>query len=237
MFGFDKLLKAKSGKPIFQQNYPSFSPFDQKALEILCERLPENFVALEVGSWLGQGSTQVLIKAAAKKNGTVYCVDTWKGNINVLKHQKIVEEYDVFGTFLYNVENANALSIVKPLVMDSQSASRIIANEIFDLIFIDADHSYEATKLDIQSWKDKIKKGGILCGHDCESRVSKIGLEVLRKSTELDTINGDENFATFHPGVILATYELFGDDHQLFAEKILQLEDGRPGRSTIWYTE
>lgn len=193
MFNLDKLFKAKSNqvisnKPIFQQSYPSFSPFDQKALEILCEKLPPNFVALEVGSWLGQGSTQVLINAPMKKNGIIYCVDTWRGNPNVAKHQKIVKEYDVLGTFLYNVSNAGAQNIVKPLVMDSHAASKVIANEMFDLIFIDADHSYASTKLDIQSWKDKVIKGGILCGHDCEARASKIGLDLLHNSKELDTI-------------------------------------------------
>jgi len=36
----------------------------------------------------------------------------------------------------------------------------------FDLVFVDADHSYDAVKRDIWAWKPKIKKGGILCGHD-----------------------------------------------------------------------
>ena len=36
----------------------------------------------------------------------------------------------------------------------------------FDLVFIDADHSYETTKRDIELWAPKVKPGGILGGHD-----------------------------------------------------------------------
>lgn len=35
-----------------------------------------------------------------------------------------------------------------------------------DLIFIDADHTYDAVKKDILNWKPKIRSGGFLTGHD-----------------------------------------------------------------------
>ena len=34
------------------------------------------------------------------------------------------------------------------------------------MIFLDADHSYEAATLDIEAWLPKVKKNGILAGHD-----------------------------------------------------------------------
>lgn len=36
----------------------------------------------------------------------------------------------------------------------------------FDLVFIDADHSYEGCIKDIKAWYPKVKLGGIICGHD-----------------------------------------------------------------------
>ena len=38
------------------------------------------------------------------------------------------------------------------------------------MVFIDADHSYENTKQDIQDWFPKVRVGGILCGHDIDHK-------------------------------------------------------------------
>ena len=36
----------------------------------------------------------------------------------------------------------------------------------FDIVWIDADHSYDAVARDIDLYRDKVKPGGIVCGHD-----------------------------------------------------------------------
>ena len=53
-----------------------------------------------------------------------------------------------------------------------------------DVVFIDADHSYDACRNDMMLWWPKVKPGGIFCGHDY-----------------------NEN----HPGVVKAVDEWFGD--------------------------
>ena len=35
-----------------------------------------------------------------------------------------------------------------------------------DAIYIDANHTYEAAKQDIELWYPKVRKGGMICGHD-----------------------------------------------------------------------
>lgn len=52
---------------------------------------------------------------------------------------------------------------------DSVDAAQFLVNEQADFVFIDADHSYEGVTRDIMAWKDKVKAGGWLCGHDYEN--------------------------------------------------------------------
>lgn len=52
------------------------------------------------------------------------------------------------------------------ILVSSEIASTRFRDESLDLVFIDADHSYEAVMLDIKSWFPKVRSGGILCGHD-----------------------------------------------------------------------
>lgn len=50
--------------------------------------------------------------------------------------------------------------------MTSEEASKEIEDESIDIVFIDADHSYEGVKNDIIYWAPKVKSGGIISGHD-----------------------------------------------------------------------
>ncbi len=56
-----------------------------------------------------------------------------------------------------------------PLVSIIRKPSAEACAEIpgdLDLVFIDADHSYDAVKTDLASWAPKVRKGGIIAGHD-----------------------------------------------------------------------
>jgi len=48
--------------------------------------------------------------------------------------------------------------------------SHLVADKVpnVDIIFIDADHSYNGCKGDILAYKDKVNKNGILSGHDID---------------------------------------------------------------------
>lgn len=41
-----------------------------------------------------------------------------------------------------------------------------VPHHSLDLVFIDADHSYAAVKEDIENWVEKVRPGGVICGHD-----------------------------------------------------------------------
>jgi len=42
----------------------------------------------------------------------------------------------------------------------------LVEDASLDFCFIDGDHRYEAVKEDIIAWTPKLRKGGILSGHD-----------------------------------------------------------------------
>ena len=50
--------------------------------------------------------------------------------------------------------------------LPSVQAADKFAEESLDFVFIDANHSYEAVKEDIEAWTPKVKPGGIVSGHD-----------------------------------------------------------------------
>jgi predicted O-methyltransferase YrrM len=54
-------------------------------------------------------------------------------------------------------------TIIKASSMD---AVKNIPDESLDFVFIDANHSYDCVKEDIREWSKKVRKGGIVSGHD-----------------------------------------------------------------------
>lgn len=50
--------------------------------------------------------------------------------------------------------------------MSTVDAAASVPDGSLDFIFIDADHSYEGCKADIEAWRPKVRKGGMVTGHD-----------------------------------------------------------------------
>ena len=83
-------------------------------------------------------------------------ITDWKGHtqahwdyFHALNCQKLVE--------------FNPFRIVR---LPSVEAAKVFPKHFFDFVYIDADHEREAVRLDIETWYPKVRKGGILGGHD-----------------------------------------------------------------------
>jgi predicted O-methyltransferase YrrM len=124
-------------------------------LEELAELSP---VIAEIGVFEGLTSRRMISRMPA--NGTMYCIDPFfSGRLGV-----------AYGYWITRAQTRRAsrpdvdVRIVRKL---SYQFAAEHAGE-FDLIFIDADHSYEAVKRDWQDWTPKLKIGGRIALHDSQ---------------------------------------------------------------------
>lgn len=123
---------------------------------------------VEVGSWLGRSSAFMCVEAINKNIKIKFdCVDTWNGDGSDL-HNFIINSNtkSLYERFVENMKPVEGN--YTPIKLPSLEAAKTYADESLDFVFIDADHSYEMVKADIIAWLPKVKKGGILAGHDYE---------------------------------------------------------------------
>jgi Methyltransferase domain len=131
---------------------------------------------VEIGSWQGR-STRVMAQHCLE--GKVLSVDTFDGTGSDTSRDQLVGKppgwlFEQFRTNMLGLTNVHAMQMTS-----LEAAAKIPADMKFDMIFIDADHSYEAVKADIEAWKPKLAEGGLLCGHDYK------WAEVMTAVTEL----------------------------------------------------
>ena len=79
--------------------------------------------------------------------------------------------------------NNPSLKIVR---MKSMEASELFKNEYLDMVFIDGSHDYDSVMEDIECWEPKIRKGGIISGHDYNS--SYVGVKKAVDSVYKDRV-------------------------------------------------
>lgn len=56
------------------------------------------------------------------------------------------------------------------ITRSSVFASTLFPDGYFDFVYIDGNHNYESVKEDMHAWFPKVKKGGLMGGHDFDGR-------------------------------------------------------------------
>lgn len=100
-----------------------------------------------------------------------YMVDLWKHQPDEIYYD--AANFDDYRHEQYYIECRNRFSKYDSnkyqlLRKSSEEASELFSDEYFDFIYIDANHSYDAVRIDLEKWYPKIKRNGIFCGHDYE---------------------------------------------------------------------
>jgi len=141
---------------------------------------------IEVGSWLGWSA--ISMARACRRHGVdcdeIVCVDTWLGNDRHIIavdaagtiHQSSVSPLlrrhhgypRLYETFLANVIHTGCQDLITPFPASSDVAASVLRTIALpaDLIYIDANHTYESVSADLATWWPLISPGGVLMAHD-----------------------------------------------------------------------
>lgn len=183
-------------------------PFEQRGAAII-RRLPPHAKVAEIGVLLGMMSEYLLRQ---RSDIELLMVDNWQ----TAEHQP--EAYRATGDVHANHTDATrvadhrrqaeARAALFPgrahvMAMSSSEAAGMVPDGSLDLVFLDADHSYEGVKADLAAWAPKVKRGGWIGGHDyrnTEPAYDFSGVEraVTEWAAATDaTVEADRNFTWF----------------------------------------
>jgi len=139
-------------------------------LRWLAREAKKHRVVIEVGSWRGR-STRAL---GDNTLGVVYAVDHFNGSEGEQGWHSDARLNDgdfAFIDFCNNNFDLIQSGRIIPLRGTSMNMAQLLKKHGVkaDMIFIDADHSYEAVKRDVETWQELLTDDGLLCGHDARA--------------------------------------------------------------------
>lgn len=126
---------------------------------------------VEIGSF--KGKSTIWLAKGSKRVGKerVYAIDTHLGSPEHRPGGEFASHMPLEGTtefvFRQNIKDAGIEDWVVPLVMSSDDALKLWQDPI-RLLFIDAEHAYEATRRDFLSWQQYVTVGGLVAFHDVD---------------------------------------------------------------------
>jgi len=127
--------------------------------EALLERLPRGGVAAEIGVAFGDFTRQILRR---NKPARLHLIDVWHSPRYAEGLAKIEAEFaDRFAAGQLVVNRGLSVNVLPEF-----------ADASFDWVYIDTDHSYDTTAKELRLCHAKVKKDGMILGHDyCDGNV------------------------------------------------------------------
>lgn len=155
----------------------------------------------ELGVWAGE-STAIFIALLAPS--TLIAVDAWRSMSGKHRKNNDWRDYEsaelafrqrmrmIRERHLEGIGHDAPLSIYPPMwelevcKADTVDAAARYADHTLDLVYIDAAHDYKSVRADILAWLPKLKRGGIMAGHDYDfSTAQSRGYGVIRAVHEV----------------------------------------------------
>lgn len=167
-----------------------FTEGDAECYRMIAKQLPTDSTFAEVGVWQGRSlAAMATFLRAEGKTAELIAVDTFRGTKG--------EEFAHAGTvkalggstrdaFLANMQRVGVPGSLKIIEGDSCDASEEVADHSLDAVFIDAAHDFQSVSEDLIAWTPKVKRGGIIAGHDYDYDQVQQAVELF--ATEVQTI-------------------------------------------------
>ncbi|HXP59475.1 MAG TPA: class I SAM-dependent methyltransferase [Dongiaceae bacterium] len=140
-------------------------------------------VGVEVGVFLGEGAKLILEGTSVRR---LVLVDPYR-KFTQAEYFDSTQDRDqdqVFAEAQANLYAYNKRSTFWR--MDSLDAAPRFRDGELDFVWLDGNHSYEASSADIAAWYPKVRSGGLFSGHDFYTRL---------KDTNSDALNAVLDFA------------------------------------------
>lgn len=131
-----------------------------RIIQAYCASRP---IGAEVGVLRGKFSEYLLSNV---EFSTFYCIDAWKhlpGRVDISN----VSDAEHHANFLAAQQRLKRFGTrAEMLRSESAEAAQRLPDGGVDFVYIDGDHSYNGCMADLEMYYPKIKRGGILAGHD-----------------------------------------------------------------------
>ena len=156
-------------------------PSIRSELPSLLNHLNLNGKGAEIGVWTGGFSEEVLKKSNLS---ILFSVDSWKRY-----DEKIYEDLDNISQEgfeqIYNqaFERLKKYGKRSKIIRNtSYDSCKLFDDRTLDFIFIDANHSYKASKEDLELWWPKLREKGVFAGHDYINGALSVGIYGVKRA-------------------------------------------------------
>lgn len=150
-------------------------PIAEERIRLL-RGMPKNSRCAEIGVYQGQFSAAILEIVEPRE---LHLIDAWKFVPDPAYSQswfggKIGQSQAVMDRIFQSVQKRFAAEMASDRVKVHRGLSTAIAGQFpdqyFDWVYIDADHTYEAVKQDLQAFYPKVRDGGLIAGDNYGDR-------------------------------------------------------------------
>lgn len=127
-------------------------------------------VGAEIGVCLGGHSEAMLqltkLERLYSVDPYIYALGSTDGH--VLPNGKGFDQLEYDAMYEYTKDRLAPFSMIgrNVLIRMTSVEAALVVTEPLDFIFIDAIHKYENVLEDVFFWGNKVKEGGLICGHD-----------------------------------------------------------------------